>query len=258
MISLKRPYAVPDVLTNSSSKRSTAESTVKTLVKQKEKIQFERLWGERPVRDALWGMQNGRCCYCERLRDSIRESDIEHFRPKAAIDGEDGYGYWWLAYDWNNLFFSCRMCNQHYKKTKFPIAALRATPRTVDLNDEKAMLIDPALESPEDSIGFDWSHVPNQVVPYGIGSNANRGNTTIEVCGLDRQQVCGERYAVLGMLKRLAKAMLLSLEQGNAQRIDKYKTEILAETSAESINSFIGFRRAFFRAYDLGEYVADD
>jgi uncharacterized protein (TIGR02646 family) len=93
-------------------------------------------------------MQHRKCCYCERKRDKNRESDIEHFRPKADVTEADEVhkGYWWLAYEWPNLFFSCRHCNQEHKKNHFPVANQHAVGPTDSLLAEGALLIDPTVQ----------------------------------------------------------------------------------------------------------------
>lgn len=264
MIQLHRPAAIPNVLKPDSTRRRTAEDKIAKLIEaggKPKSTDFTPLWGEDDVRSALWEMHNSRCCYCERLRDVNRESDIEHFRPKTAVHGETGEpGYWWLAYDWNNLFFSCRYCNQNHKKTHFPISGTRAKKKTDNLDNENADLVDPAKESPEDVIGFDWTHVEGQVMPYGIGvaRKKTRGNATIQVCGLDRPELGLERHAILWGLKTLARLMLIALEDDNIGNIEKYGSRIRVETSANEKLPFVAFRRAFFRAWDLGEYVTND
>lgn len=82
-------------------------------------------YGLPSVRKALFDGQSSKCCYCE---DHIepRFDPVEHYRPKseAAKDGltPKRSGYWWLAYSWDNLLYSCGICNGE-KGTKFPLAA---------------------------------------------------------------------------------------------------------------------------------------
>ena len=65
------------------------------------------------VRLTLIRMFHRKCAYCDSLT-SI--GDVEHWRPKNAIVAENrtkvAEGYWWLAADWQNLFYSCPSCNQ--------------------------------------------------------------------------------------------------------------------------------------------------
>jgi uncharacterized protein (TIGR02646 family) len=134
------------------------------------------------VKELLIRDHYGKCCYCERLVG--QEGDVEHFRPKSAIQNKPGDspqrpGYYWLVYDWQNLYFSCKPCNQLYKRTFFPLqsSATRATNHTINVEQEDSVLIDPGKEDPETMIGFRGE------VPYAIENN-ERGMTTIDVLNL--------------------------------------------------------------------------
>ena len=110
-----------------------------------------------------------------------KEGDVEHFRPKSATQNRLGDslqkpGYYWLVYDWQNLYFSCKPCNQTYKRNLFPlqICTNRATNHNINIEQEDSALIDPYKEDPETMIGFRGE------VPYAIDNN-ERGVITIEV-----------------------------------------------------------------------------
>ena len=115
----------------------------------------------------------------------------EHFRPKMAVQPEAGFvsastGYWWLAWDWNNLLFSCTTCNgQDRKGHRFALAPGSAPlePEEPPPGDENSMFIDPGQEDPMDHIIFverrpgEWVPVPRNGSP--------RGKYTIKTLGLD-------------------------------------------------------------------------
>jgi uncharacterized protein (TIGR02646 family) len=70
------------------------------------------------VKSALKYVFNGKCGFCE-IDYGGAACDVEHFRPKAALDGEDGQkivriskGYYWLGSSWSNLIYSCQHCNR--------------------------------------------------------------------------------------------------------------------------------------------------
>ncbi len=72
-------------------------------------------------------MQHDKCAFCESKVSAIAYGDVEHFRPKAGYqqshdDDLQRPGYYWLAYEWSNLFFSCSICNQQGKRNVFPLA----------------------------------------------------------------------------------------------------------------------------------------
>lgn len=99
------------------------------------------------AKSALHDDQYGKCCYCERY--ASREHDhLEHFRPKTLADRRPGHpvgaGYYWLAWDWNNLLFACGDCN-FAKNTRFPLASgcQPLQPGQALPGSESPLLIDP-------------------------------------------------------------------------------------------------------------------
>ncbi|WP_224366952.1 HNH endonuclease [Hyalangium versicolor] len=145
--------------------------------------------------DALWNAQHYKCCYCE-SREQSKRNDVEHFRPKSQADRRPGshvdHGYWWLAWTWENLLFSCRNCNQYPAKSgKFPLAEGSAVlqQRQLPPGQERPLLIDPAAESGIEHIQFVW--MPHGVAKTGKWlprprNGSRRGAWSIRVCQLDR------------------------------------------------------------------------
>ena len=262
MIAIKRPSSPPAVLKPDSESRKTAEKKIKAIIdagNSPSSTDFSSLWGRRTVRTALWEMQNGRCCYCERYRDTMRESDIEHFRPKTACSDKSPTkpAYWWLAYEWDNLFFGCRLCNQEYKKTQFPIRGVRATTPSSDLEVEDQFLIDPTKEDPEEFLDYDFTDLL-RVMPNGKSPNRVRGNRSIDICKLDRVDLALQRRAIIPALQGIHRRMIVALERGNEVLENRIGKEIADATSAKSKLEFIGMRRAYFRARGLGQFVSSD
>ena len=65
----------------------------------------------------LGGRSGGNCWYCERrcqrgAEDVGRAPTVDHFRPLNRFPE--------LVYRWSNWIFSCRRCNEDYKKGKWP------------------------------------------------------------------------------------------------------------------------------------------
>ena len=265
MIRLTRPHTAPDVLQAGSTARQRAESKIRKIIEAGEvplSKDFVALWSKPAVRQKLATMHNGRCCYCERLRDTSREADIEHFRPKTEVSGKapSKPGYWWLAYDWENLLFACKTCNEEHKKTQFPIRGTRATAPDNDLEGEGALLLNPVRDSPEQVIGFDHSVVPGEVWVYGIGADSDRGNITVRVCGLNRARLLKERGNAYRELMSVARTMIAAQEDRHIPPafLQKVSGQIKRMTSQTGVVPFIGMRRAFFKNFDLGEFVATD
>ena len=91
------------------------------------KFQFDsKIYGHEDVKRALVAMHSRKCCYCESYVRHTSPGTIDHYRPKAASQQSVGDpfnrpGYYWLAYDWENLLFSCPICNQTCKRNQFPL-----------------------------------------------------------------------------------------------------------------------------------------
>lgn len=139
------------------------------------------------VKHDLWLQQSMRCCYCEH-QSYCDYNDVEHFRPKARVDRQDGTthtGYWWLAWTWTNLLFSCPSCNRSAKNDLFPLepGSVPLIPEEQPPGKERPTLIDPCNEDPVELIQFvfDGSHW------RPVGRNGSlRGQRTIEILRLDR------------------------------------------------------------------------
>lgn len=63
---------------------------------------------------ALMNASSDKCMYCESSIRHIDFGDIEHIKPKA----EDKYPH--LAFEWDNLGYSCRCCNSN-KSDKYDV-----------------------------------------------------------------------------------------------------------------------------------------
>ena len=78
----------------------------------KEKYSFSTSrW--KTAKDNLKLESYNKCAYCEVNFSAVAYGDVEHYRPKSK--------YWWLAYCYFNYSVSCQLCNQKYKRAKFPV-----------------------------------------------------------------------------------------------------------------------------------------
>lgn len=178
------------------------------------------IYAAKSVKNALIKAQYKKCCFCESKVVHVAYGDVEHFRPKggsrqAAADDLLRPGYYWLAYDWTNLFFSCQLCNQRYKKNLFPLTNPRHRARTHhdDVESEDPLFIDPVRIDPEEHISF------RDEVPFHINGSI-KGKTTIRELRLDRDELNERRRDRLEMLLSLKDLAGLSLpESGRAAGI---------------------------------------
>ncbi len=121
----------------------------------------ENIYSASSVKSALIEAQNKKCCFCESKVSHIAYGDVEHFRPKAgyrqhAEQSLQRPGYYWLAYEWSNLFFCCQICNQRFKKNLFPLQnpEERATSHRDEVQTEEPVFLHPGRDEPEAHIGF--------------------------------------------------------------------------------------------------------
>jgi uncharacterized protein (TIGR02646 family) len=75
---------------------------------------------------------HGKCAYCEAPASMVAFGDVEHYRPKSI--------YWWLTYSYDNLLLSCELCNEKFKKTKFPVKNKRMAGPKIRRNTTDAVI----------------------------------------------------------------------------------------------------------------------
>ena len=71
-----------------------------------------QIYADQEVKRRLMEDQYNKCCYCESMFRSTSHGDVEHFRPKQGVRQSRGNrlvypGYYWLIYEWSNLYYSC-------------------------------------------------------------------------------------------------------------------------------------------------------
>lgn len=209
MISITKPEKIPQILENRG--KAATDNLCQNYLQDKadhqsgkKKFEFDSdIYGSKSVKTALIKAQHGKCFLCESRISHISYGDVEHFRPKGgwrqtSEDKINTPGYYWLAYSWENLFLSCQICNQQFKKNLFPLEdkAERAVSHESDLSKEKPLFINPTTEDPEDYISF------RGTIPYAIDGNL-KGNSTIENAGLSRDHLNENRLELYLPVKEL-------------------------------------------------------
>ncbi len=211
MIRIQRPATVPSVLaTEGSARRAEHEgefdSDPSSYQSGAKRFVFDRsVYGDATVKGALIGMQYSKCAFCEAKPLHVSSGDVEHLRPKAesrqqATAPVSRPGYYWLAYEWENLLFACERCNRRHKKSEFPLRnpSLRALNHHMAITDETPLFVDPSREDPQQHISF-RDHVP---VP---ANHSDRGRITIAALGLSRPELNRDREEHLERLRLLEK-----------------------------------------------------
>ena len=142
---------------------------------------------------ALSELFEQKCAYCESALAG-GELHVDRFRPEQeAMDLEgtvdDPDLYWWLAYEWANLYPACSGCARA-KSTRFPVRGERAAPeaRGPELEREHRLVLDPCQDEPEAELRF---------APDGsVAGATERGAVTIECVALNRRDLREARRAV--------------------------------------------------------------
>jgi len=198
--------AIPDVLTSPGAVAARKKivdllSTFSSAHLNQLRITLDfEIW--RRARPALLDLFHGKCAYCETpLVASF--GDIDHFRPKhdaASLRGDRyQHHYAWLAYEWDNLLIACQACNRpmrtgshrHGKGALFPVDGSRARLlASVDecRKTEKALLIDPCFDDPNEHLIFDEMGTCSSLTEKGLVS--------IEVFNLNRESLVVARRQV--------------------------------------------------------------
>ncbi len=211
MIRINKPSTAPAILTNDGATetkdlcdeyvrdRRAYRSGIKT-------FEFKSaIYGHASVKEALKTAQHGKCAFCESRITHVQYGDVEHFRPKKGfLRGKSltRPGYYWLAYDWDNLLLACQICNQRHKRNAFPLVrgSLRARSHLGSIAKERPVFIHPGQEDPLNEIEF------RKHVPYPRNGSV-RGHRTIRGLGLDRRELMEERAAHLESLKTIVNLM---------------------------------------------------
>jgi uncharacterized protein (TIGR02646 family) len=161
------------------------------------------IYGHEDVKASLVLLQDKKCCFCESKTTHVAYGDVEHYRPKGGWIQEkeklNQPGYYWLAYEWDNLMFSCQICNQRFKKNLFPLqdGSIRVNSHHGKLSDESPVFIHPVFDNPEDHISF------SDEIP--IWGNSYRGEKTVKSLGLDREDLNEMRRTTLARVRKIYK-----------------------------------------------------
>jgi uncharacterized protein (TIGR02646 family) len=145
-------------------------------------------------------MQGRVCAYCGISSNGL---DVEHFRPKGPVDGDENHGgYWWLAYDGSNYFLSCPACNRNRKRSYFPLqrGATRCTYEARrELETELRVLLDPAADDVEEWLTIAPEDVSARLIPHpSLGETERRRvQDAIELFGLNlNPEIRRQRFQV--------------------------------------------------------------
>jgi hypothetical protein len=246
------------------------------IAKNPDKLKFtDSFWGK--YKNHFMTVQFKKCGYCESFITSY--GDVEHYRPKSVVEeieerGNEAeglnnvrgrkfkkgckYGYWWLAYDWDNYLLACTLCNQPWKKALFPILEARIEeteqgsaypylpPNIEDI--ETPLLLNP-FQGVRLSEHFDYSDT-GLIKPF---QQSEYGRHTIITCGLDRTSLTQFRSKKAMRVTRYIDKF--AMVEANSERELEIAIEIL-ELGNED-DSYAGMVRTIFERKANGYFWQD-
>ena len=210
-------------------------------------------WKKRFLK-ALRELFNGKCAYCEsEISLSIVSGEIDNFRPKNGARGFDKDfsrdHYWWLTYEWKNLYYCCPHCNR-YKSTWFPVEGSRAPiemPYFETVSFEKAILLDPCTDKPEEH--FIYSRFGE------IEYLSDKGRVTIDFLKLNRSELVFSRKQAVDELETQWRSLqaLLAISVDNKAALAEF--DIVASSvrsiyNDQSKTPYLGIQRHMLRLWE--------
>lgn len=205
------------------------------------------IYAHAEVRTALERLFHDKCAYCESKMTATADWDVDHFRPKRRVaEREDHRGYYWLIYEWANLYPSCQHCNQRRKDRprwadpterpaggkadQFPLLdeSTRVMRPSNDVYAEHTLLIDPCFDDPEDYLGYDAT---GQILSLDYNPY---GQKTIEVLRLYRGRLRDSRRDTLKAVLLVMKLLASSLTASNAGAAADLQAWLVVVQASES------------------------
>ncbi len=190
----------------------------------------DQLWRDQKKHFAK--VQHDKCGFCEAYVSATDHGAVEHYRPKSSvstlvadgkeIDGgpqlrgrrvaqiDDGPlcdGYWWLAYQWTNWLFACKICNSTWKLDLFPLAGVPRSRLPGPGVDDRPLLLNPyGRAEPARHLRF---------TEFGqIEGTSRRGRETVRTLGLYREKLRKKRGRIALRIYDLIDQALDRLDAG--------------------------------------------
>jgi len=221
MIRIEKPDSPPEILRTEGVNRRRSHSVAfahdpEAFRSGERTFEFDGdIYSDNSVKTVLIEAQHRKCCFCESKVRHVTHGDAEHFRPKAGyrqVPDQDLQrpGYYWLAYEWANLFLCCPLCNRRYKSNVFSLRNPedRATSHREEIEDEEPLFLHPERDDPEEHIGF------REATAYAR-DGSERGGRTIAALQLNRDALHEVRRDYYDTSFKELKGLLRFLDSGN-------------------------------------------
>jgi len=242
MINLTKDKNIPSSLKGANI--ATELANLRGKIAKGQKISYKdfnsAIYAANDVKRQLLTDQHNKCIFCGCDLLAQDGGEVEHYRPKTAYRQDrtphntQKPGYYWLAYDWDNLLCSCHACNRR-KSTFFPLEDdAKREIANEKIDNEKPLIINPYTEKPEKSIIF-RSHVIYPVID-SCGNEDKKGKATIDFLELNRNDLKELRKRKLNIFRKRMASLGLSFDQ----MFDIIKNEQISTGYNENDIDFLG------------------
>jgi uncharacterized protein (TIGR02646 family) len=205
----REPAALRDQRAKQAQERAARFFNSRSTAVRQSKHDFDHeLLQSAGIKKSLIAVFKDRCAFCGQGVDAASPLEAHHFRPPEGAVAGDGKSsrrhYWWLAYEWKNLYLSCPECRRAQGQ-KFPVGNRRARVGSGPeaLAKEAPLLLDPCAEDPESLLVY--------LDTGEVVCSDGRGKTTIETFELNRRRLVRDRAVTLEQinwdLEQLANAL---------------------------------------------------
>jgi hypothetical protein len=180
---------------------------------QLQRLQMRFEWnGEliESARGALMDLFRAKCGFCEQLGRTENPLEVGHFRPYDELHDagtsspSSSTAYWWLAYEWENLYLMCKSCRER-SRFQFPIGMRRAASGAIadQLRSEQPLLLDPCLLFEPTHVALEPGRSTGLLVARETDGTPTRASATIELFGLNRTELVFRRMRAWQALNEL-------------------------------------------------------
>lgn len=235
-------------------------------------IEIGDLYRRKSIKQEIYfsktGPFRGKCAYCECYITDFQHGDMEHFRPKLGVTDEADVpitinngkgelsshpGYYWLAFDADNLLPSCTACNQPTtvdgqkigKHNRFPVMGSHARDES-EVATEGPYLINPLKEDPAPHLSVDTE--TGMMKPETV-----RGEMCVKIFGLnirDRLPECRKKAV------DEVRAKLITIIHSSEQAARKRAIDELLEIKRGSREYTLAARAAITQLKPISELIA--
>lgn len=185
------------------------------LLTQKDRHSFESSIYNKTTITTLRDLYQDKCAFCEckfkeidgQLKHAFcGKATVEHYRPKSY--------YYWLGYEWSNLFLTCTVCNGHKdkhfelikptQKQQIPLVAnkidfSKCKADCAELLAEEACFLHPEMDKAEDFFTFERTGKIVAKTDLDI-KNTRRANYTSDKTKLNRSELVDARKSIIDTL----------------------------------------------------------